>query len=189
MKHITFTTFFISFLLFFSADGFSQGKFYTDGYIVTIEKDTIKGYIKNMNKVRSGRVVKFMPHSGEKQLFYPREILSYSRNRKEYRSFFLPLDLIGRFGFFKLIRQGEVNLYVHYTQTQNNQGQSSKTKRYYLQTADNDYVTLVRFLGFRNQMTEYFAREKELVTLLQKREYRYFDIEEIVEFYNELQTL
>ncbi len=172
----------------------AQKKGYSEGYVVTLQNDTIHGLIKSKNRVASCRSVSFISDSGDKQKYTPREIKFYSKTRKIYRSFLLPDNILGAHAFMKELVKGKINLYIHYRTQQNSgmtangqqaYGSSTTVETFYLGRGDSKELVRVSQLDFKAQLSELVKDNDELSAMILNKEYRYDDIEEIIEIYNE----
>jgi hypothetical protein len=184
----------IGLLIILSLKGISQFNNYIDGYVVTESRDTIYGKLKDMGEERSCFKIKFIDSNGKKVKFKDAEVYAYKRGAELYfkKSYERPISFSNMLGFMKLIDNGEVKLFqfnfvVHNTGTMTANGVMTGggtrwSEDYYIEK--NNRLLLVRKLGFRKTMAEYFSDNSELVDKIRSKELRYRDIREIVRTYN-----
>lgn len=178
----------------------SQKKF-AEGYIVTLNNDTIHGKVKNRNNFSSCKNVIFMNDKGQEKKYKPKQISAYTINNTIYRSYKFKGILLMERSFLKLIEEGEkLSLFIHYTQTTTSSGggaghpgavptgratSTQTVETYYLKKNGEAEFTRVKPLMFAKQMSTYFNDNIELSEKILNKEYRQHDIIEIVRIYNE----
>ena len=169
----------------------AQNRRYTEeGYIVTLQNDTIYGLLKYKSRVQSCKTVFFLSATGNKKKYYASELKGYSQNRVTYRSFPLPNDLLGASAFLKEFVKGEVNLYLRYVNSVMVMGPQSQvvTKTleiFYYRKEDSKELIRVKKLGFKDQLSDVVKADVELSAMILNKDYRYDDIVKIIEIYNQ----
>ncbi len=184
----------IGLLIILSSKGFCQFDNYINGYVVKESRDTIFGKLKDMSEERSCFKIKFIDSNGNKVKFKDAEVYAYKRGTELYfkKSYERPISISNMLGFMKLIDTGKVKLFQFSYVVQNagtmnangvmTGGRSSYRQDYYIEK--NNRLLLVRKMGFKNTMTEYFSDNSELADKIRSKDLKYRDIKEIVRMYN-----
>ena len=176
---------------------FSFGqKNYSEGYIITLQNDTIHGKIRDRFGIRlqiAPSKINFIDSKGTIIKYLPKDIKGYSK--AGIIDYLTIQDDFGK-NFAKLIVDGDVKLLTikksgtRMASTPNSTGGFTTTQSsysndvYYLYNTKTSNTTKVYQLDFKNQMTDYFSDYDKLKNMILNKELRYSDLEVIVETYN-----
>jgi hypothetical protein len=157
------------------------------GSIVTLENDTIEGFVKNINSFpyRILPSIKFKRTlKGKASLYGPLMISSFRIVDEIYES----KILYGSSQFLKLVAAGNVNLYekTSVAATSNPLGGTYWTKYtdHYLGKKYEDNLTKVEGLHFKKRLCNYFSDAPSICEKIISGQYKRKNILEIVEEYN-----
>lgn len=172
-------------------------KNFTDGYIITLNNDTIRGKVKDNFPLRLSGLAKkisFIDSSGVKNDYLPKDIKGYSKGDIVN---YISIDIGFGKDFAKVIVDGEISLLscksVGYRSTFAPSGgagggswshTASSSESFFLYRKYTGSLTEVTRIGFRDLVSGYFSDYKELKEMIDKKELRYSDLEIIVEKYN-----
>lgn len=173
-------------------------KNFCDGYIITLNNDTIRGKVKDNFPFRLAGIVRkisFIDSSGLKKDYLPKDIKGYS---KADIANYISIDIGFSKDFAKIIIYGEVSL-LSYKSTGTNSTfvanggagggtwshSASSSESFFLYRKNSGSLIEVTRLGFRDLASAYFSDYKELKEMIEKKELRYSDLEIIVEKYNQ----
>ena len=187
MKKVTFSIFII--ILVFSNYKlvFSQKNF-SDGYIITVENDTVQGKVRDKFAF-SSRKVDFIDNQGNKCTYHPKDINGYSKSGIiDYMS--IQEDILREFA--RIVVDGEIRLLkvqkTGTTTTSNTTGgtnyNSYSQDLFYLYNTRTKLTTRVLKLDFKNFVSDYFSDNIKLKEMILNKELRFGDLEIIVETYN-----
>jgi len=190
INRLGFTILFIS--LF--AGAFAQ-KGYSEGYIITLKKDTIRGKVKDKTGLHIGpRKITFITGNGDENGYLPKDIRGYSKAgvvdylivKDDFTRNFARLTIDGDVKLFYIKKSGKYK-----GSRPNGVGGFKATQKpvpnyeYYLYNTESAKTTKVSQLEFKEQMSEYFADAAELKSMISNDELQYSDMETIVEKYNQ----
>ncbi|RXQ87290.1 hypothetical protein EO244_16560 [Ancylomarina salipaludis] len=187
----------VGLFIILTTKGYSQFDNYIEGYIVKESRDTIIGKLKNMSAEKSCFKIKFIDSNGNKVKFKDKDVYAYKRGTEVYfkKSYERPISINNMQGYMKLIDDGVIKLYkfnyvVRNAGTMNANGvmtggESSYQQDYYIEKNNN--FLLVRKMGFKRTMAEYFSDNKELADKISSKALRYKDLKEIIRAYNKRQ--
>lgn len=172
-------------------------KNFTDGYIITLNNDTIRGKVKDNFPLRLSGLAKkisFIDSSGVKNDYLPKDIKGYSKGDIVN---YISIDIGFGKDFAKVIVDGEISLLscksAGYNSTFVPSGgagggswshTASSSESFFLYRKYTGSLTEVTRIGFRDLVSGYFSDYKELKEMIDKKELRYSDLEIIVEKYN-----
>lgn len=167
----------------------SFGQHWQEGYVVTYENDTLRGYIKKFwpyTTQRSSAIVEFKTEKGARSEFFePDDAKAYKRGEDLFvsglsREFYAFLQ-IEESGDMRLLRYSGIN---HLSSPR---GRFSLTfTRYYLaRQATPQHLKKVRKENFTLDMSRFFRDMPELSQQIRTRQLRYRDLDHIVEAYNQ----
>ena len=184
-------------ILFLSIFTLSFGqKNYSEGYIITLENDTVHGKIRDRFGMRlqiAPSKINFIDSNGNTIKYLPKDIKGYSK--AGIVDYLTIQDDFGK-NFARLLVDGEIKLLMikkkgtNMTSTPNGQGgfttgQSTYSyDAYYLFNTRTSIAKKVIQLDFKNQMADYFSDYEKLKNMILNKELRYRDLEIIVETYN-----
>lgn len=189
---ITFTFLFISIFMF----GFGQ-KNYSDGYVITLQNDTLHGKIRDRFLIRfqlAPNIIKYMDNNKIITKYKPKEIKGYSK--AGLVNYMTIQDDFNK-NFARILINGEIKLLTirksgSYSNSSSNGIGGTDTSYdsyskdlYFLYNSLTSQTTKVYQIDFKNQMTNYFSDYEELKILINNKELRYSDLEIIVEKYNQ----
>ena len=167
---------------------------YSKGYVVTIKKDTVHGFLKEINDSRSCRTLRFMDDYHNKRKFKVQEVYAYKRGPDTYvkKSFKRPIDILGMDGYMKLVENGRLKLYIFtYTMQQGGGMTANGVMRPMHTSIKRDYYIekggrhqLVKKLGFKSTMSQYFKDFPDLAKQIKNKTYKYRDLIYLVKAYN-----
>ncbi|MEO1053251.1 MAG: hypothetical protein AAFX87_21645 [Bacteroidota bacterium] len=174
--------------IFATSNGFCQSD---NGYVVTLKNDTIRGRLKNFGEIKSCNKVDLVDNKKARRKYKPKHLKAYQIDNSIYvtQRAERPLKLGSALVFMKLVVDGDVRLfrYHYFAQTggagPNQPSISTPEIDYYLER--DGKLTLVRSLGFKKSMSIYFRDNRELIKLIQNKDLKYRNMEEIVRIYNE----
>ena len=185
----------VLFSLFFAFSTQAQKNGYMFGYVVLNGGDTLKGQLKHFGNVRSCSVVKFINRQGRKTKFYPGDISAYQRGLRIFHS--KPNDKqVNLFGsgliFKELLVDGPVKLYEYFFSSQgammmNGPGggmTSTSTVTQVYDVYQNGRKESVKRVPFRKWAHGYFTGNPKISERIWNREFRYFDLPDLVREYN-----
>lgn len=161
-------------------------KNYSDGYIITLQNDTIHGKIRN--NVMSNRAVKLMDENGKITRYTADKIKGYSKaGIIDYLSVQENVTKI----FAKVVVNGDIALltieksgtYMPGPYGSGSVYTNPKTI-YYLLNTKTDSTVRVYPLGFKDQMADYFSDDVKLKDMILNKELRLKDLEVIVATYD-----
>lgn len=141
---------------------------------------------------RMQRGIRYIDANGKKRKLKPGQAteFQFNYNNQTYRmvSQLYASDMFSSTSFMLLLIDGPVRMFEHrYTQRQstgpNGMGMTTQTVIYLLQKGS-DPLYQPRLLGFRKDMAKYFADCPKLVSLIEGKEFRRNDLDEIVAYYN-----
>ncbi|NVO10032.1 MAG: hypothetical protein HXX16_08745 [Bacteroidales bacterium] len=172
-------------------------KNFCEGYIITLNNDTIRGKVKDNFPFRltgAPKKISFIDESGVEKSYLPKHIRGYS---KADIANYVSIDIGFGKDFAKIIIDGEVSL-LSYESTMNNSSftpnggagggtwshSTSSTESFFLYRKKKGSIVEVTRFGFRELLAEYFSDYTELKEMIEKKELRYSDLEIIVEKYN-----
>ena len=178
MKIIHFIPFLI---LMYNTNCFAQ-KNYSDGYIISLNDDTIYGKIKNSRTFGSynsrTRSIRFIDKNGKNEKFLASKIKGYSKSGILN---FLTITDLNRGPFFaQILIKGPLTL-LSYTIDNKYGGYMILI----LKHINKKSTQKVEVLDFKNGMANYISDYPELSQKIINKELRYADIEIIVREYNE----
>ena len=189
MKHIIIL---LSIVMLTTVRALAQPKF-EEGWVATVQGDTVQGKLKVLGPSSSCAKVYFLNAQGKRIKFKLKDIASYQRGEKLYVSkpTVRPLRIGGGpNGLMQVLHKGpKVTLYEYYYTTQSGgfgPGQvtvASLQSDYYIER--HGKLELVRKSGFKHNMSAYFADDKALAQKIIDRSYKYKDMEDIVQEYND----
>lgn len=172
-------------------------KNFADGYIISLNNDTIRGKVKDNFPLRLSGLAKkisFIDSSGVKNDYLPKDIKGYSKGDIVN---YISIDIGFGKDFAKIIVDGEISLLscksVGYSSTFAPSGgagggswshTASSSESFFLYKKNTGSLTEVTRIGFRDLVSGYFSDYKELKEMIEKKELRYSDLEVIVEKYN-----
>ena len=173
--------FLIFFLSFFGFSIYSQ-EGYRSGYVITYQKDTIRGKIKDRkfynNKI-NWQKINFIRNNGEKDKYTADDIWGYTKNgTATFRSLALGVEGVKRFA--EIIESGDVILFAYLL------GRSEKAPPdYYLQKA-NDVNSLMewREADYKKTAAYFFKGDTALIRSIENEKLKHGDIQTIVREYN-----
>lgn len=183
--------------LFFSIFTISFGqKNYSEGYIITLQNDTIHGKIRDRFGMRleiAPSKINFIDSTGTIVKYLPKDIKGYSK--AGIIDYLTIQDNFGK-NFGKLIVDGDVKLLTikksgtRMASNPNATGGFTTIQSrysndvYYLYNTKTSNTTTVYQLFFKNRMADYFSDYDKLKTMILNKELRYRDLEVIVATYN-----
>lgn len=179
----------VGLILLVSISAFAQKKEYINGYVVNQKGDTIVGQLKKLSHISSCSLIKFIDEEGKNYEFSCNEVSAYERGGEIYRAkrYERPFAwLKDTIGFMKVLAEGPVNLYEFYRMVDPSETRnfvSSDSHEYYLERRE--VMVRVNIVGFRKQIHAYFAGNPEIQEKIWNREYRYYDLQDLVRTYNE----
>ncbi len=160
---------------------------YSDGYLISLEDDTISGKIKDgwrrfqMN--RKPIKIRFIGQDGKSKSYLASEIKGYS---KADTANYISLRYLNEGPFYaKIILQGEITLLCSGVLDQNIYNLKTFKNRYFFLRKNKKTIIEIFPLGFRSYMMDYFSDDVELKKLIENKELKYCDLENIVNLYNE----
>lgn len=172
-------------------------KNFSDGYIITLNNDTIRGKVKDNFPLRLSGIAKkisFIDSSGVKNDYLPKEIKGYSKGDIVN---YISIDIGWGKDFAKIIVDGEICLLscksAGYNSTFTPSGgagggtwshTASSSESFFLYKKNTGSLTEVTRIGFKDLVSGYFSDYKELKEMIDNKELRYSDLEIIVEKYN-----
>ncbi|GJM60407.1 hypothetical protein [Persicobacter diffluens] len=198
--------YFIALLLIFAHPLLAQ-KNYEKGYIVTNEGDTLHGKIKARRDLQMASSVKFINLKGKKSTKSASELSAYQISNTTYHSFPLVSGVQNKMTFLRLEAAGAVNLYyveVEYSDTETTPALSQDFKtveppqgipnandgnNLYLNRHKSRDLTLVERSFFKIIIQNFFGDDQKIVKKVNNRTYRFDDLKDIVEEYNQRHPL
>ena len=189
-----------AFIIFiFLAAGFTTTaqKSFSEGYIVTLTNDTIKGKIKDYFPARfsiAPKKIAFIDSSGIEKVYMPKDLSGYS---KADIANYLSVDIGNGRNFVKVEIDGYISLLsikgkgtsIMFAPTGTGgmhpvSGGSYETETFYLfKKQDNAYLEVTK-TGFKEWVASFVADNTKLKEMILNKELRYDDIEIIVKIYN-----
>ena len=157
-----------------------------DGYVVTIQNDTIYGKLKLLSEEASCIKIKFADLNGMKRKFRMKEVKAYNRGHdlyfKKRRSSIWSLGA-NSYVFMKLVEIGKIRLFEYHYNVPSYAAEDEYFKdedytdiAYYLERNGN--LQLVPKIGFRKNMIAFFADSDELVNRIGNRELGFRNIKQ-----------
>lgn len=167
-------------------------KNYTEGYIITLNNDTIRGKVKDRFPFRfklAAKKISFIDSTGIEKDYLPKDIAGYS---KADIANYLSIDMTFSKEFARIIVDGYITLVSFKsegaTSTMNANGGmtfgSYSNETFYLYDRITKITTEVSSIGFKDAMADYFSDFPKLKEMIINKELRYADLEIIVEKYN-----
>ncbi len=84
--------------------------------------------------------------------------------------------------FVRVVKSGEISLYLHYSTVST---QTRKLVLTYLLEKDGELYRMVRPANFNDQLPILIADNKELLNKIKTKEYKFADLQKIIEEYNQ----
>jgi hypothetical protein len=176
-----------------------------EGYCVTPSSDTLYGKFQisvdvdeKINLARVQWKVYFFDEMGKLIVFKPGELNSFFIKDSLENYHFHSIELYpNNYTFIRLLSDGYLRLYVHYTEilaggwdhinfTNNflTYPKRSEEDYFIVQKSGEDVIRVQRFSMYR-KLSEYISENADLASSIRKKEYVYTDIYRIVREYNE----
>ncbi|MEM1137345.1 MAG: hypothetical protein AAGI07_16015 [Bacteroidota bacterium] len=184
----------ISCLTFCTSLSYAQikitGGHFIEGYIVTTDNDTVKGFVALFDEVTSAKEVHFKKSkTTNKMVYYPENIRAYGRKGEVYRSYKDIYCLLKSCGknkyqsvFIKLVEKDVLTIFMF--------AANHNVTQYYavnyiplLQKSGFDPIPYKNNIHIRKQVSAYFTDYPELATKLRNKEYKSDDFDEVVTTY------
>lgn len=170
---------------------------YSPGYIITLKQDTLHGYCKSLNNIRSSKFVKFINQTGKKKKYVAGQIFAYSREGEYFESKKVVPNYtvyLNENIFMKRIEKGPVNLFqCTYTSKglpildgegrELTHGYSVNTD-YYIERPNGENLWVIRY-AFSVTVGKFIKDYPKLAQLVVNSEYTYENIQQIVQIYND----
>ena len=177
-------------VLNFESASAQKGGFH-QGYIVTLDNDTIKGFVKNLNSFpyRILTNIKFKSSNKAKVWTYePSQLKSYKIINDLYESRRLNSIPI----FVRLVASGNVNLYEITTSGMYNNPTGGsymrKSTSHYLKRKDEDNLFKIAGPHFKERLCNYFNDAPSICQKIMNGEYRKKNVSQIVAEYNSVDS-
>lgn len=172
-------------------------KSFSDGYIVTLKNDTIKGKIKDYFPTRfsfAPKKLAFIDSSGVEKVYMPKDLSGYSKaGLANYLSVdlgngknFIKIEIDGFISLLSIKGKGTSTMFVPNGAggTSMVSGGSYETETFYLYKKQDSTFLEVSKMGFKEWVANFLADYTKLKDMILNKELRYDDIEIIVKMYN-----
>ena len=173
-------------------------KCFSEGYIITLKNDTIRGKVKDYFPARfslAPRKIAFIDSTGVEKVYMPRDLSGYSKadianylsvnlgNGKNFAS----IEIDGYITLLSLKSKGTSTMFVPNGVGGMNtvSGGSYNTEIFYLYKKQDGTFLEVTKMGFRDWVANFLADDTKLKEMIINKELRYDDIEIIVKMYNQ----
>ncbi len=103
---------------------------YRDGYVITLNNDTLKGKIDYRGDLTMGEICRFKTDTGEEIKYSPNDIAAYRINDSKY---FVSKEFNGKKVFLEFLIEGKINIYYH---------RDNKGDHYFLKKEDTKIVEI-----------------------------------------------
>ncbi len=161
-----------------------NAQFY-EGYLITNDNDTIKGYLQNLSSSQSCIKVIFKedPYAKEKQTYEPGTIKRYKFDDQYYQRFkaLAPEDNQKPVFMKTLEGLGKAATLYEYVYKKGNSDQTD----YYIAKHNGDYM-LVTKKSFKNELGVFLNDEPDIAKSIDDRKFKFDEIDLLVSFYNRL---
>ena len=184
----------IAFLLFLIPVAKAQTTNFVNGYVVTVEGDTIQGLLKMYRySAKPSSVAIFMDEAGKKTKYKPKDLKAYKVGTHHYvsQSYYRPVTGNTLNAFMKVEIEGPLTLYTYFfVQSGAPMGPdgmmtgSSVQTSYFLQKAGQP-LHFVKKMKFRKEISEYLSDSETTVMAINEEKMKYADIKKIVKMYND----
>jgi hypothetical protein len=181
------------------AAGFTTAaqKSFSEGYIVTLKNDTIKGKVKDYYPARfsfAPKKISFIDSSGIEKVYMPKDLSGYSKaDMANYLSVdvgngknFVKVEIDGFITLLSIKGRGTSTMFVpggtggmHPVS-----GGTYETETFYLYKKQDSAFLEVTKMGFKEWVANFVADYTKLKEMILNKELRYEDIEIIVKMYN-----
>ena len=180
-------------ILFLFHPGYAQ-KGYLKGYVISNDGDTLRGTIKDRKLSPIPRLyakVKFKNRKGKKRTLGPDDIAAYKRGESMFQS--VPFGEVEKFigttrvnygkkHFLRVRVKGYLTLYEHEFIDQ--ECGPNFDSNFYLKRTNETQFTRIPMIGFRKRMKLYFSDSYTIIKKIERKGYRYRNINELVRDYN-----
>ncbi len=188
---------FIVFIVVVAGYTSAAQKNFSEGYIVTLGKDTIIGKVKDYFPARfqiAPKKIAFIDSAGAEIVYLPKDLSGYSKAGIAnylsvdfgYGKNFVRIEIDGFITLLSIKSKGSSTMFTPYGAGGFNtvSGGSYNTETFFLyKKIDNSYLEVTK-MGFKDWVANFVLDYPKLKEMILNKELRYDDIEIIVEMYN-----